>query len=1444
MNKNTLFYILTILLFTHFITCRTTRSISTNDIQTSPMSLLYKIPYTDIQKICNGQIVDNFQDWFPKWMILHLQKNRFLDPTKLNTQLKQQIQLHIDTVQSYLADFTKQANDLDKFGHVYFEIEIEDLLSRVYQIIDTKHTNEFDQPSTVAGLETTHSIHIDDLIEFVARENLEADTISNISGLFREEYFKPDTPDNLVLKNIIRILRNKVTILLYHLIDLAGDSEVNSPFNNLSSDHKSMLNFFYHKFSFLLDPTELKHYVFSQLLDESNAAKVYNGDFFKLDTFSILHNLKTVFEPTFIRDQFLTNFEPDFTLTQLNKATTPILFSWDFLTVFSDVTQSQLTDKLPYNIDPIKNIQANAIHLRASVHFLLYKVFTIVRNTKIFRTEDALNKYDILVKLYNWVLTTQEFNEPELDGKGIRTSEDTGSQTLIANEEFQHNFLPLLNVICEKINESGKSHDCQNAFNHKIDASIILSRFKHFKNFEILRKNSQLANLVDPNLLKMINIALGKDVFLEFSKEIDLLLNELPAISDPFINTFDQQKLKQNKIVESRLKKGKTNLPETLLNNEVQTPLRNIINDNFQKKFNSKIGDRFIAHLEDQNNSQKDEFLQTFLAYIDSTDNNYKKSVLRSLLLRYILTIDITKSRPVVLRTVKYLIDKLRHSYSYAHVSGIRNFLIKTFEDKAVTKYTPHDPQEIYQYTHDVTFFISFADEDAFRVVKAHPETYPNVDIKELRTVVEKRRKILAHDFFFIGKPEGEVRREINSNLVKFNDPKIIRRLSSFEFITYFFEFFDYYSDIQDESAPSFLAYHRVFIAFYSFLNRVRIHIETDVADPHQYLLTQLEACMTYTSSLQEWTLPSQFNSICQLSYRKYAEMYFFYRFYLKSTHKNTKSTFVKSDTSNFDTHTRIFLTFANEHEEYKEHLNMDCLNKIDTFGLCESWQLYQNLLQYIRKPEVTLGFLQEKIKAVRIENDVNKRINIINGLEATLLNTRFSNMIDWERASLVLETGAIGKEINLIKELQFKSQDIPTLTNYLKQTYSKLAISKHESTLAKTVQNIMNGRESPNPLKDSMLSYLYYIDTYIPSYIKLFLQFSTSHAHFERIAKFLVANNISFDLIKLNDIQLDGFFTSLAGILNGLSEEDAITRLHVLLEEKYNLMARKCIAITERSFTQIATEGEEIDEFADLLKDIDNEQEDILRQNEQEFKLVKENILSNAESHPIQGVPFKTKLIDNGHVLKRLVKVDIFSDMSEEEEEDSSYHFDDLDLDEILIFKGSQFSFEDDLLDENSPNNKFGAISGVKIDYRKKSTIEAMSSQIAQKLNQKITHARSHKNDANSRITDKCTHSQDANDDPIDKSLSTMDSVELRAGSLENIFDTFKRRPYINTSSVLTPVKIKALLWNISPSLSLKNSPKNQTVGKIKSDEEDKPRIITPNLFKISDKIGKNNLI
>lgn len=96
---------------------------------------------------------------------------------------------------------------------------------------------------------------------------------------------------------------------------------------------------------------------------------------------------------------------------------------------------------------------------QAKLHEMLYKVYTFARHEQEVPFGPQLDPIEVFTRLFWWVVDTKHFNFPEdplpkdyIEEELEDPEEQKKFHQLIPAEKFRRHYLPLLNLICEKIN--------------------------------------------------------------------------------------------------------------------------------------------------------------------------------------------------------------------------------------------------------------------------------------------------------------------------------------------------------------------------------------------------------------------------------------------------------------------------------------------------------------------------------------------------------------------------------------------------------------------------------------------------------------------------------------------------------------------------------------------------------------------------------------------------------------------------------------------------------------------------------------------------------------------------------------------------------------------------------------------------------------------------------
>jgi hypothetical protein len=118
------------------------------------------------------------------------------------------------------------------------------------------------------------------------------------------------------------------------------------------------------------------------------------------------------------------------------------------------------------------------------------------------------------------------------------------------------------------------------------------------------------------------------------------------------------------------------------------------------------------------------------------------------------------------------------------------------------------------------------------------------------------------------------------------------------------------------------------------------------------------------------------------MSHRKYAEMYFFYKFYLLNSKKRMPKDapqidFQPLDGFNFNTHVRLFFDFLERYSWAESSFLSLCKNEKE-HSICQTWDILSIILKYIRSPISKPDLLDDIFKNYTFEKDRKSFWNLV----------------------------------------------------------------------------------------------------------------------------------------------------------------------------------------------------------------------------------------------------------------------------------------------------------------------------------------------------------------------------------------------------------------------------------------------------------------------------------
>lgn len=1244
---------------------------------------------TDLQKICEPSIVGDFKNWFDGWIIRNLINRPFSFPRSTAAEMKKDIGSHVDIIDGYIKSFLAKAAELPKFTNLYFDVEVKDLVSRINEILADPIDNPYDNPDHVDKLAAVAGPYVEEIITSVSGKELFINSIENIGDVFYQEDKSEDDPQlpaQFSLRPILEENKRVIIPTLKKIIKLAANEPATGAFDKLSQKDKDFLQVFFDKFKYLLTPEEHKKTVIEALTHLPEEKAVKSHPFVAAPLLKELASVDSDFKPTILRDLFIVDFHPDYTLEQLHEASDDVYFSWDIFKAFDGISYESYVSKED------KTPSGKTTRKIARMHHMLYRIYTFARNDRTLLPGDDKEVIPVLRKLYKWVLETKMFDDPITTDDGV-INEGKKLHALLPPNKFKRYFLPLLQLICSKI------PDCDILKN---DKQRVVDKFVGYKNPDELKAKKNIASLIPTNILDAIMQDAGVKVLNDFAEDLLDALNvpidepeldeddgQLPTEDNdnPDVNLLregdtpkDPKKKVDDKVfgLSPKLSPTRPQGEEPMIKKRLNKP--KLLTGAALKKADEKfepIGKTFLPLQDGVMDKSKEAQLDKFLNTIDSTEDPVKKDTMRNLLIRFIYksyqenkSEDPKKPNPVqqlVKKTNDNLTTKLRALIDYDKTLGFRNFFFKTISNDARDRFSAIlTPEDELTYEYDFVYYIFYAQADKYAaLVKELSKTHPKT--QEMMKKATDDRLAMNTGFCFMpgltGQPAnnlGKQRCELLKPAVLSAQPLHMEKAGGVEFLSHFLDFFRYYEVYGDDAKAVNANYYQVYEQFYQILTHFRRSHIGAVENPHQWVLDKIDYCMNLVESQEQHVNSRLLNGPCVFSYRKYAEVLMFYKTYLLATGKPVKIELQGSRKGDkFNVHTRLFLVFSSHNPQYSNLLNENC-KTLTSEPICVSWRLYNHILTFILPNDISLDTFNKRVKDMVEMDSADSRINMLNGLEAAYMFNQASGNVDWARVQNALNSFDSKSKLGLGNVLKFKESDEDKLTRYLIRTYKKFEFSADEANIARFVFDVMETPETDDYRHDSLASFMLYNGKIVPTYIKVFLQFAVKDQHFRRVAKLLIKSGISTDLISINDAKRDKVASSLLVIARTSKPQEIHKNIYDEFQKTYAEMLGQCNAIAANSVQNDLEDSSLFDPFAELLE-IEEEQKQVIHEEQHEAVRVLESIQETSLTVKVSSeADFKQieeqlkKNLVHSSIDKNIVMEVYVQEQTEEDDEDS----------------------------------------------------------------------------------------------------------------------------------------------------------------------------------------------
>lgn len=1196
---------------------RTRKVTSSRGSGESIVAHLNTLTAEQLHRICNQQIVTKGEPFFHNWVIQTVLNQPFNQPAQVAGNVHAQVAQHLEQLNKYIATMTEMSKDLAKYSRFYFDANIKDLNARTYDILKMDFQNVYDTREKLNELTPKVGPYAENLVQEIANRDVTPLEIQKIGTVYEKEDRNPEQPLDLELKGLVEENKPQIKKALYEIIAVFTNTDPHKLYPSISLDKEKMdfLQTYFNAFKYLLDPVEHHRAVLKALTGTPLEAAVKQHPFVNEDLFKYFQGLNTPFKPVFFRDNFIAEFNPDYALEDLHAAAEPAFFSWDFFKAFNPANYKDARDP-SIEDQKVETELAKLNRKIARLHGMLYKVYTLARDDNTLPANPKFNPEDnqvILRKLYTWVKDNAPlFAIPNETEEGL-INPGQKLHTLFEPITFRRYYLPLLDLICQKIDGCDILRD---------DKAEVVKTFVDFGIHDDLKDKALIKKLITPKLLEDITHDAAVKELKDFGDKVEDLIEKMAvdvpllfeeeAFPDDFEQKEETKKTGKKNLIKKKLNPPKTygNLPIELTRKDSNEPVSPTISPKksvkdlkeneedeeadtkidkvvpltpkeLQDTFDNTIGKRFLPDdNEPEEETKKVVQLTKFLDSVEAIENPRKKRKIRHLLMNFIVK---SHSKPLVDKFVDHKMKQLRSPVDFGNSVAFRNFLFRSMNEQG--RYVPTTADDEYNYGLDVLFYIIYASKD----YALHLKETQSPLLKTEGPKILAQLSLVNKDFVQappVGLKGEAIQRFQNarSALMKGQlDEKFLERSSGVEFFRHFLDFFDYYEVVEKEAKSVNVDYYRVFLQFYQILAHLRRGDIQAFENPHEYVLLKIQECMVITE-YQESIVPlAGLESHCVFSYRKYAEVLYFYKMYLLQTNKQVGRALLEFE-HEFDVHTRLFINFAFHNTKWMDILDVNCKANPDLHSICTSWNTFKAVVTYVRTEDMPESQLAQELAPLATGSSSSK-INVFNGFEAAHLFSRTANNVINYKFNSIFATEGVNSNDGVAKMLKFEDDDQDALALYLLRTYKKLTLEPKELKIFDFVAKVLSTPETGEVHSDVLIGYLYFIDRVAPFYVKLFLQYAQTNEHFARLARVLIKNDISTNLIAINDPAKDEFFRRVVSTIHNTPQVQVADKVFEMFQEEYAATLKQCSSVAASQIMDFLNDAA----FLDALGGVDS---------------------------------------------------------------------------------------------------------------------------------------------------------------------------------------------------------------------------------------------------------------
>lgn len=354
-------------------------------------------------------------------------------------------------------------------------------------------------------------------------------------------------------------------------------------------------------------------------------------------------------------------------------------------------------------------------------------------------------------------------------------------------------------------------------------------------------------------------------------------------------------------------------------------------------------------------------------------------------------------------------------------------------------------------------------------------------------------------------------------------------------------------------NAAEAFAPYTALTTFYHLLYKVRISMDTEVVNSYRYFLERLESCLKYTSGKIVKVKDPTLESVCHLSYRKYAELYFLYKTYLMTERGYEDLSYQNYDQTLVPLRTGTFFRVAVNVPTIGMHIDNQCKQEgSDIAVVCQVWGALKPILLNIKsvspigftfKDLMTLiaaefnieedqkpPFTREKIKLLVLYDALNSAMR-----QLPYQNDIFVGIFDHGKELPVVngvpDTSTVAGR-NRIWILEDLPDEKRMLADFLMLNYKKRFIEASEHCSSVTVKAILASIRSTKVSKSgkieadsnsfSLNTLLTYQGIHSIGLLKFFMMYSDSIEDFMLYPDYLISRKIFLQIVNVEGQKVD----------------------------------------------------------------------------------------------------------------------------------------------------------------------------------------------------------------------------------------------------------------------------------------------------------------------------------